>query len=58
MSTKVCYNCFGEKGFWIDRKDPRNPDYAFDMCEDYFEECSACKGTGVILYRENDENTM
>lgn len=48
VCSKVCYKCLGEKGFLIDKKDPRNPDYAFDMCEDYFETCGACDGIGTI----------
>jgi hypothetical protein len=43
-----CYNCLGEKGFWIDRKDPRNPTYMLDDDDDVFEDCSACKGVGII----------
>jgi hypothetical protein len=44
----TCYNCFGEKGFWIDRKDPRNPTYMQDNDEDIFEDCTNCEGTGNL----------
>ena len=54
---KTCHNCLGEKGFWIDRKDPSNPDYDLDQCEDYFEPCSACKGTGKLSVRIYKEET-
>jgi hypothetical protein len=47
MSNEQCSNCLGEKGFWIDRKDPRNPTYGQGNDEDVFEECTQCKGTGV-----------
>lgn len=43
---RECPNCLGEKGFWVDRKDPRNSTYMQDNDADEFQECGECKGTG------------
>lgn len=49
---KTCWACNGEKGEWIDRKDPRNSTYLQDNDEDEFIPCSACNGEGFIYIPE------
>lgn len=50
-----CWNCHGEKGFWVDEKDPNNPNYGRDGAADYFEACGICKGEGKM--KEEDFET-
>ena len=43
---RTCLECAGEKGKWVDRKDPLHSEYP-NGDDDEFQECRECKGRGV-----------
>jgi len=50
-AARICPECEGEKGVWVDRKNPANSTYMQDNDEDEFQECRVCDGKGTIPQR-------